>query len=138
MQTSKKETNLKNSALTKLSSEKIKTDNKKSVVSFKKDHSMIRIKLKSYDHKIIDKTSKEITETVLRYSSEVIGPIPLPTKIKKYTVNRSTFVHKKSRDQFEIRIHNRLIDVLNPNSKVIESLTHFSLPSSIDVKIKFL
>lgn len=138
MQVGKEERSLKNNISTKVSSKTIKKDTEKPIASFKKDHSMIRIKLKSYDHKIIDNISKQIAETILRHTSEVIGPMPLPTKIKKYTVNRSTFVHKKSRDQFEIRIHNRLIDVLNPNSKVIESLTNFSLPSSIDVKIKFL
>lgn len=133
-----RETNFREDVSKKISLDRGKTESKKTDVSFKKDQSIIRIKLRSYDHKIIDNVARQITEAILRYTSEVVGPVPLPTKIRKYTVNRSTFIHKKSRDQFEIRMHNRLIDVLNADPKVIEVLTNFSLPSSIEVKIKFL
>jgi small subunit ribosomal protein S10 len=133
-----KEVNFTEDVSKKISLQRGKTESKKTDVSFKKDQGIIRIKLRSYDHKIIDNVARQITEAILRYTSEVVGPIPLPTKIRKYTVNRSTFIHKKSRDQFEIRMHNRLIDVLNADSKVIEVLTNFNLPSSIEVKMKFL
>ena len=81
----------------------------------------IRIKLRAYDHKIIDSSAKQIIETALRYGAEVLGPIPLPTEIHKFTVNRSTFVHKDARDQFEMRVHKRIIDILSPAQKVMES-----------------
>lgn len=96
----------------------------------------LRLKIKSYDHKLIDNSAKQIIETALRNGSEVIGPVPLPTEFKKYTVNRSTFVHKNSREQFELRIHKRLIDILNPNQKIIEALGNLNLPSGIDIEIK--
>jgi len=98
--------------------------------------SKIRIKLRSYDHKLIDNSARQIVETVLRYGSEVTGPVPLPTEIQKYTVNRSTFVHKDSREQFEMRIHKRLVEILNPNSKIIDALTNLNLPAGVDVEIK--
>ena len=75
----------------------------------------IRIKLRSYDHKVIDNSAKQIIETALRYGAGVSGPVPIPTEIHKYTVNRSSFIHKDSREQFEMRVHKRLIDILNPN-----------------------
>jgi small subunit ribosomal protein S10 len=96
----------------------------------------IRIKLRAYDHKVLDNSARQIVETVLRYGAEVLGPVPLPTEIHKYTVNRSTFVHKDSREQFEIRIHKRLIDILNPNPKVIDALTSLNLPAGVDIEIK--
>lgn len=96
----------------------------------------LRLKIKSYDHKLIDNSAKQIIETALRNGSEVIGPVPLPTEFKKYTVNRSTFVHKNSREQFELRIHKRLIDILSPNQKIIEALSNLNLPSGIDIEIK--
>jgi len=96
----------------------------------------IRIKLKAYDHKVIDKSAREICETALRYGSEVLGPVPLPTEIHKYTVNRSTFVHKDAREQFEMRIHKRLIDILSPNSRVIDALMNLTLPAGVDIEIK--
>ena len=82
----------------------------------------LRLKVKSYDHKLIDNSVKQIIETAVRNGSEIVGPVPLPTEFKKYTVNRSTFVHKNSREQFELRIHKRLIDILNPNPKIIGSV----------------
>jgi len=96
----------------------------------------LRIKLRAFDHKVIDNSAKQIIETVLRYGAEVSGPVPLPTEIHKYTVNRSSFVHKDAREQFEMRIHKRLIDVLNPTPKVIDALMSLTLPAGIDIEIK--
>ena len=96
----------------------------------------LRIKLRAYDSKLIDVSAKQIIETALRYGAEAVGPIPLPTEIHKYTVNRSTFVHKDSREQFEMRIHKRLIDILNPNSKVIDALADLNLPAGVNIEIK--
>jgi small subunit ribosomal protein S10 len=96
----------------------------------------IRIKLRSYDHKVIDNSAKQIIETALRYGAQVSGPVPLPTEIHKYTVNRSSFVHKDSREQFEMRIHKRLIDIINPNPKVIDALMSLTLPAGVDIEIK--
>lgn len=97
----------------------------------------LRIKVQAYEYKILDLSVKQIIDTALRFEAEVRGPIPLPTDNKKYTVNRSTFVHEDSREQFEMRVHKRLIDIINPSQKIIESLTNINLPSgvSIDVKI---
>lgn len=96
----------------------------------------IRIKIKAYDHKIIDQSAKQIVETVLRQGSQAIGPIPLPTEIKKYTVNRSPFVYKDSREQYEMRVHKRIIDIEEPTPKVIDALTNLNLPVGVDVEIK--
>lgn len=96
----------------------------------------IRIKVQAYDHKLIDQSIKQIVETTERYGAEVLGPIPLPTQIHKYTVNRSTFVHKDSREQYEMRIHKRLIDIINPSAKVIDALTGLNLPAGVDIEIK--
>lgn len=96
----------------------------------------IHIRLKAYDHKVIDNSARQIVETVLRYGSDVAGPVPLPTDIRKYTVNRSSFVHKDAREQFEIRTHKRLIDIINPNPKVIDALMNLTLPAGVDIEIK--
>ena len=96
----------------------------------------IRIKLRAYDYKVLDNSARQIVETALRYGAEILGPVPLPTEIHKYTVNRSSFVHKDSREQFEIRIHKRLIDILNPNPKVIDALMSLNLPAGVDIEIK--
>jgi len=96
----------------------------------------IRIKLKAYDHKVLDNSARQIVETALRYGAEVSGPIPLPIETHKYTVHRSTFIHEDSREQFEIRIHKRLIDIINPNSKVIDALMSLNLPAGVDIEIK--
>lgn len=98
----------------------------------------LRIKIKAYDTKLIDNSVKQIIEAIKRQGGEVMGPIPLPTEFKRYTVNRSTFVHKKSREQFELRVHKRLVDILNPEQKIIESLTDLNLPSGVDVEIKMM
>jgi small subunit ribosomal protein S10 len=96
----------------------------------------IRIKLKAYDHKIIDNSARQIVEVAERYGAGISGPVPIPTEIKKYTVNRSTFVHKDSREQFEMRIHKRLIDILSPSPKVIDSLMSLTLPAGVEIEIK--
>jgi small subunit ribosomal protein S10 len=96
----------------------------------------IRIKIRAYDHKIIDQSTRMIIDTAERSGAKVIGPIPLPTEKKKYTVNRSTFVHKDSRDQFEMRTHKRLLDIVEPTPKTIDSLMSLSLPAGVDVEIK--
>lgn len=96
----------------------------------------IRIKIKAFDHKIIDKSTKTIIETAERSNAKIFGPIPLPTEKIKYTVNRSTFVHKTARDQYEMRIHKRLIDIVDPSAKTVEDLTNLNLPAGVDVEIK--
>lgn len=96
----------------------------------------LRIKLRAYDHKVIDKSAREICETALRYGAEISGPVPLPTEINKYTVNRSSFVYKNAREQFEMRVHKRLIDILNPNPRVIDALMNLTLPAGVDIEIK--
>lgn len=96
----------------------------------------IRIKLRAYDHKVIDSSARQIVEVVSRYGAKVLGPIPLPTEIQKFTVNRDVFVHKDSREQFEIRIHKRLIDVYDVSPRVIEALQSLNLPIGVDIEIK--
>ncbi len=98
----------------------------------------IRITLKAFDHTIIDKAVQMIIETAERTGAIIAGPIPLPTKIKKITVNKSTFVAKDSREQFEMRIHKRLIDLRETTANTIESLTNLSLPAGVDIEIKML
>lgn len=96
----------------------------------------IRIKLRAYDHKVIDSSARQIVEIAFRYGAKVVGPVPLPTEIQKFTVNRDVFVHKDSREQFEIRIHKRLIDLYDINPRVIEALQSLNLPSGVDIEIK--
>ena len=96
----------------------------------------IRIKIKAFDHKIIDQSTKTIIETARRSGAQIFGPIPLPTEKRKWTINRSTFVHKDARDQYEMRVHKRLIDIVEPSAKTIEELTNLNLPSGVDVEIK--
>ena len=98
----------------------------------------LRLKVRGFDHKVLDQSVKQIIDTALRYDVVVQGPIPLPTEIKKYTVNRSSFVHKNAREQFEMRVHKRLIDILNPSAKIIEALTNMSLPSGVNIDVKML
>jgi SSU ribosomal protein S10P len=85
---------------------------------------------------VVDNCTKQIIETINRYGAEILGPIPLPIEIHKYTVNRSTFVHKDAREQFEIRVHKRLLDIVNPTPKVIDSLRNLTLPAGVDIEIK--
>jgi small subunit ribosomal protein S10 len=96
----------------------------------------VRIKIRAYDHKIIDQSTRTIIDTAERTGVKVVGPVPLPTEKKKWTVNRSTFVHKAAREQFEMRIHKRIVDILDPNAKTIDALTSLNLPAGVDVEIK--
>ncbi len=96
----------------------------------------LRIKLKAYDYKLIDASAREIMDIALRYGADLVGPVPLPTEIHKYTVDRASFIHKDSREQFEMRVHKRLIDILNPTSKIINALTNINLPAGVDIEIK--
>lgn len=96
----------------------------------------LRIRVRAYESKILDQSVKQIMDTALRFGATVSGPIPLPTEIKKYTVNRAAFVHKDAREQFEMRVHKRLIDILNPDAKVVEALTNLSLPSGVNIDVK--
>lgn len=98
----------------------------------------LRIRVRAYEHKILDSSVKQIIDTALRFDATVVGPIPLPTEIKKYTVNRSTFVHKDAREQFEMRMHKRVIDIMNPSGKVVEALTNLSLPSGVNIDVKMI
>ena len=99
-------------------------------------HEVIRIRMEAYDHSILDQSAQDIVETVKRTHSEVHGPIPLPTRIEKYTVLSGPFVDKKARQQFEIRTHKRLIDSVAATAKTIEALNKLSLPAGVDIKIK--
>ena len=96
----------------------------------------IRIRLKAYDHRILDQSAKRIVETAERSGAKVVGPVPLPTKLERYTVRRSTFIDKDSHGHFEIRTHNRLIDVMEPDSKTIDMLMRLNLPAGVDIEIK--
>src|ERR1700712_5583363 len=98
----------------------------------------LRIRVRAYEHKILDLSVKQIMDTANRFDAKIVGPVPLPTEIKRWTVNRSTFVHKDAREQFEMRIHKRLIDILNPNPKVIEALTNLNLPSGVTIDVKMV
>lgn len=100
--------------------------------------SMLRIRVRAYENKILDVSTKQIIDTATRYDAKVRGPIPLPTEIKKYTVNRSAFIYKNAREQFEMRVHKRLIDIENPSAKVIEALTNLSMPSGVDIDVKMM
>ncbi len=119
-----------------------KVDDKKQVEEKGKDElsetisNRIRIKIKAYDHMLIDQSTKTIIEVATRNGAKIVGPVPLPTHTKKYTVLKSTFVHKDSRDQYEMRIHKRLIDILEPNKKMIDSLMSLDLPNGVDIEIK--
>jgi len=98
--------------------------------------SSIRIKLRAYDYRVIDRSAKKIIETAERTGAVVAGPIPLPTERSLVTVSRSTFIHKDAREQFEIRIHKRIIDVLDPNPKTLDALMNMDLPAGVDIEIK--
>lgn len=126
-----------------MATSKPKTTKAKTAKSSPKDKKeetgvMLRIRVRAYENKILDASVKQIIDTALRHDATVQGPVPLPTEIKKYTVNRSPFVYKNAREQFEIRTHKRLIDILNPSAKTIEALTNLSLPSGVDIDVKML
>lgn len=98
--------------------------------------SKIRIKLKAYDHRSLDLAAAKIVETVKRTGGKVSGPVPLPTEIQKYTILRAVHKYKDSREQFEMRTHKRLIDIINPSKETVDSLTHLDLPSGVEINIK--
>ncbi len=98
----------------------------------------LRIRVRAYEHKILDMSVKQIMDTAARFDAVVVGPVPLPTEIKRWTVNRSTFVYKDAREQFEMRVHKRLIDIMNPSPKVIEALTNLNLPSGVTIDVKMV
>ncbi len=124
---------------TKTKSTTTKTPKKASAAKAKDEvQSMLRIRVRAYENKILDASVKQIVDTASRYDAKVRGPIPLPTEIKKYTVNRSPFIYKNSREQFEMRVHKRLIDIENPSPKVIEALTNLSMPSGVDIDVKMM
>ena len=109
---------------------------KKKEIKDEEIKSKIRIKLRGFDHKLIDNSSRQIVEAGLRYGAEIVGPIPLPTEIYKYTANRATFVKKRAREQFEMRVHKRLIDIFSPDARIIDALSNLTLPAGIDIEIK--
>ena len=114
------------------------TDSKKDTKAAASEINKLRIRVRAYENKILDASVKQIIDTALRFDAKVVGPIPLPTEIKKYTVNRSTFVYKDAREQFEMRTHKRVIDILNPGPKVVEALTNLSLPSGVNIDVKMM
>lgn len=123
-------------AVAKKAPAKSENDFPKSKSTKKSDENKLRILVKAYEPKVLDLSVKQIIDTAKRFDAEICGPIPLPIEISKYTVNRSTFIYKNAREQFEIRVHKRLIDILNPNPKLIEALTNLSLPSGVDINVK--
>ena len=96
----------------------------------------LRIRVRAYESKVLDASVKQIIDTARRFEAVILGPIPLPTEIKRYTVNRASFIYKDAREQFEMRVHKRLVDIVNPNAKLIEALTNLSLPSGVDIDVK--
>jgi len=115
-----------------------KKEKKPARPSGEEDKVVLRIRVRAYESKILDSSVKQIIDTAMRYDAEIVGPVPLPTEIKKYTVNRASFIYKNTREQFEIRVHKRLIDIINPNAKTVEALTNLSLPSGVDIDVKML
>ena len=109
---------------------------KKAEGSKVEEHQRIRIKIRAYDHRIVDESSKTIVETAKRTGASVRGPVPLPTEHRRYTVNRSPFIDKDARDQYEIRVHKRLLDIVDPTPKTIESLTSLTLPAGVSIEVK--
>ncbi len=96
----------------------------------------IRVRLKSYDSRVIDSCCQQILDTAIRTGAKIVGPIPLPTDRSVYAINKSPFVEKDHKDHFEIRVHKRLIDIMSPTDKTIDSLTHLELPAGVDIEIK--
>ena len=125
---------------TKAKTKKDGEEKKATKKSTKKDDSAVklRIRVRAYENKILDASIKQIMDTAMRHDAEVLGPIPLPTEIKKYTVNRSPFVYKNTREQFEIRVHKRMVDILNPSAKTIESLTNLNMPAGVDIEVTMM
>ncbi|MEK9147701.1 MAG: 30S ribosomal protein S10 [Patescibacteria group bacterium] len=101
-----------------------------------KTKSFLRIKINAYDHKIIDQASKKITDVAYRYGSDISGPFPLPTHIKKFVVNRSPFIDEDSQEHYEVRVHKRLIDIFLPTPQLVNALTNITLPTGVDIEVK--
>lgn len=99
-------------------------------------HQRLRIKIRAYDHKIIDQSTKTIIDTAIRTGAKIKGPVPLPTERSTYTVIRSSFAHKNSREQYEMRTHKRLVDIVDPTPKTVDALTNLNLPAGVDIEIK--
>lgn len=119
---------------------KEKKTTKPRVAKAKKEEpiSKLRIRVMAYEYKVLDLSVKQIIDTAIRYDAKVVGPIPLPTENKKYTVNRSPFIYKNAREQFEMRVHRRLIDIVNPSPKIMDALTNLSLPSGVNIDVKII
>ncbi len=98
----------------------------------------LRIRVYAYEHRLLDVSVKQILDTAIRHEAEVVGPVPLPTVIKRYTVNRAPFIHKDAREQFEMRIHKRLIEIVNPQPKVVEALTGLTLPTGVHIDVSMI
>src|ERR1700759_2328695 len=118
--------------------DKPKRASKKAAAAASPTEAKLRIRVRAYEHKILDMSVKQIMDTAARFDAKVVGPVPLPTQIKRWTVNRSTFVHKDAREQFEMRIHKRLIDILNPGPKVVEALRNLNLPPGVTIEVKMV
>lgn len=114
------------------------SEEKKTVQPEAAPASKLRVKIRAYDNKIIDKSTKTIIDTAQRSGATVVGPVPLPTEKTRYTVLRSTFVHKDAREQYEMRVHKRLIDIINPTAKTIDELSNLNLPAGVDIEIKMM
>ena len=124
---------------TKAGKKKVTAKTKTSKTSKKKEVTQrLRIKVRAYEHKILDASVKQIIDTATRFDATILGPIPLPTEMKKYTVNRSAFIFKDAREQFEMRVHKRLIDIISPSPKVIEALTNLNLPLGVNIDVKMI
>lgn len=121
----------------KVSTKKASSKTKKTAKA-KSTTPKLRIKAQGFESKILDASVKQIIDTAKRYDAEIVGPIPMPTRITKYTVLRSSFVYKNSREQFEMRVHKRVLDIMNPNSKITEALTNLSLPSGVHLEVKMI
>src|SRR3990167_8477129 len=121
-----------------LKKEKKTTKTVKAKIKKEEPISKLRIRVMAYEYKILDLSVKQIIDTALRYDAKIVGPVPLPTEIKKYTVNRSPFVYKNAREQFEMRVHRRVIDIINPSPKIMDSLTNLSLPSGVNIDVKII
>jgi len=125
-------------ALTQANMAATKETSKKKTASKEESVPKLRIRVRAYESKIIDASIKQIMDTALRYDATILGPVPLPTEKRIYTVNRASFVYKNAREQFEMRVHKRLLDIVNPSAKVIEALTNLSLPSGVNIDVKMI
>ena len=135
-----KKTAIKNTASSKKNAGAVKKKPSSKVSKAKKEEVVLklRIRVRAYEHKILDTSVKQIMDTIERLDATVVGPVPLPTETKRYTVNRASFIFKDAREQFEMRVHKRLIDIISPSPKVIDALTNLSLPSGVSIDVKMI